>query len=253
VFVGPLPAFLVNAIQTFTTEQRTYNGAKQFCVSTSKPSAADQPSRPRSLYCFDPATGFLQTNIYEDIERSVSRTRPVHFQGHLIPGDLEVQSAGKVAFSAHLDSIEPITTVDEAAFVPPPDASTSEIIMVGQKGKLIGMSGPYPNGANGDFSISGGVAQGLLVQKTPPVYPPVAKAARVEGTVVLQARIAKDGSIAELKVISGHPTLTQAAIDAVKQWVYRPYLLNGNPIEILTTVNVVFALGQPPKPPSPNP
>ena len=93
------------------------------------------------------------------------------------------------------------------------------------------------------INISGGVAQGMLLQKVTPVYPPIAKAARVQGTVVLEAQISKSGSIENLKVISGPAMLQQAAIEAVKQWRYRPYLLNNEPVEVETTVNVIFSLG----------
>jgi len=92
-------------------------------------------------------------------------------------------------------------------------------------------------------SISAGVMTGMLVQKTQPIYPPIAKAARVSGTVVLQATISKAGTIENLHVISGPAMLQQAAMDAVKTWRYRPYLLNNEPVEVETTVNVIFTLG----------
>jgi protein TonB len=92
-------------------------------------------------------------------------------------------------------------------------------------------------------NISAGVAVGMLLQKTQPVYPPIAKAARVSGTVVLQATISKTGTIENLRVISGPAMLQQAALDAVKTWRYRPYLLNNEPVEVETTVNVIFSLG----------
>jgi protein TonB len=92
-------------------------------------------------------------------------------------------------------------------------------------------------------SISAGVMVGMLLQKTQPIYPPIAKAARVSGTVVLQATISKTGQIEGLHVISGPAMLQQAAMDAVKTWRYRPYLLNNEPVEVETTVNVIFTLG----------
>ena len=92
-------------------------------------------------------------------------------------------------------------------------------------------------------NISAGVAVGLLIQKTTPVYPPIAKAARVSGTVVLQATISKSGTIENLRVVSGPAMLQQAALDAVKTWRYRPYLLNNDPVEVETTINVIFTLG----------
>jgi protein TonB len=92
-------------------------------------------------------------------------------------------------------------------------------------------------------NISGGVAQGMLLNRTQPLYPPIAKAARVSGTVVLQATISKTGTIENLRVISGPAMLQSSALDAVRSWRYRPYLLNGDPVEVETTVNVVFTLG----------
>ncbi|HEX4581961.1 MAG TPA: energy transducer TonB, partial [Acidobacteriaceae bacterium] len=76
-----------------------------------------------------------------------------------------------------------------------------------------------------------------------PAYPPIARAARISGTVVLQATISKTGTIENLRVISGPPMLTQSALEAVKTWRYKPYQLNGEPVEVETTVNVVFNLG----------
>jgi protein TonB len=90
--------------------------------------------------------------------------------------------------------------------------------------------------------VSQGVMNGLLLDRILPVYPPIAKAAGMEGTVVLQATISKSGTIENLHVMSGPALLQQAALDAVRQWRYRPYLLNGDPIEVETTVNVVFKL-----------
>jgi protein TonB len=94
----------------------------------------------------------------------------------------------------------------------------------------------------GPAHISTGVADGLLIFKTVPRYPPIAVAARVEGTVILQAMISKNGMIVNLRVLSGPPMLHQAAVDAVSTWRYRPYTLNGEPVEVETTVNVVFSL-----------
>ncbi len=94
-----------------------------------------------------------------------------------------------------------------------------------------------------------GVTQGLLIHKVQPIYPVAARQAGVQGTVALPpAIIDKDGSIKELTVISGHPTLTQAAVDAVKQWRYKPYYFNGEPVLVQTTINVNFELdGSPSK------
>ena len=93
------------------------------------------------------------------------------------------------------------------------------------------------------MAVSSGVMQGNLLSKTQPIYPAIAKAARISGTVVLQATISKTGTIENLHVVSGPAMLQQAAMDAVRTWKYKPYLLNGDPVEVETQVNVVFNLG----------
>ena len=93
------------------------------------------------------------------------------------------------------------------------------------------------------FTISSGVATGMLIRKMPPAYPPIAKAAHVSGTVVLNATISKDGTIKDLHVVNGPAMLRQAAADAVRDWRYRPYRLNNQPVEVETTIDVIFTLG----------
>jgi protein TonB len=90
--------------------------------------------------------------------------------------------------------------------------------------------------------VSSGVQSGLLVRRVNPSYPPLARQARIQGVVLLQAQISKDGNIENLQLISGHPMLAPAAIEAVKQWKYKPYLLNGEPVEVETQVQVNFTL-----------
>ena len=94
------------------------------------------------------------------------------------------------------------------------------------------------------LSISSGVMAGNLLSRTLPQYPATVRALRIQGVVVLQATISKTGSIENLRVISGPPMLRQAAIGAVQTWRYKPYLLNGYPVEVETTINVVFNLGE---------
>lgn len=90
--------------------------------------------------------------------------------------------------------------------------------------------------------VSQGVATGLLIKKVQPNYPQLAKQARIQGQVVLTAEISKDGTIQNLQLVSGHPMLAPAAIEAVKQWRYKPYLLNGEPVAVETQVIVNFSL-----------
>ena len=90
--------------------------------------------------------------------------------------------------------------------------------------------------------ISQGVTRGLLIHRVEPGYPPLARAARVQGEVILTAVISVNGEIENLQLVSGHPMLVPAAISAVKQWRYKPYLLNGQPVEVETTITVIFSL-----------
>ncbi len=93
--------------------------------------------------------------------------------------------------------------------------------------------------------VNGGAVQAAkLVNKVQPVYPPLARQTRISGTVRLHALISKSGSVESLEVISGHPLLVRAAMDAVQQWRYQPTLLNGEPVEVDTTIDVIFSLNQ---------
>ena len=84
--------------------------------------------------------------------------------------------------------------------------------------------------------------EGYLIHQVEPVYPPLARAARVQGTVELHALITTQGTIEKLQVLRGHPLLVKAAVDAVDEWRYRPYVLNGEPVEVETDVTVKFSL-----------
>ena len=90
--------------------------------------------------------------------------------------------------------------------------------------------------------VSAGVQAGNLLHEVKPLYPQIAKAARVQGAVVLQANISKTGTIENLKVVSSHPMLVQSALDAVRQWRYKPYLLNGEAVDVETQITVNFTL-----------
>jgi periplasmic protein TonB len=90
--------------------------------------------------------------------------------------------------------------------------------------------------------VSAGVTKGMCIHREDPPYPPLARAARVQGDVVLTALINANGEIQNLQLVSGHPMLVPAAMAAVKTWRYKPYLLNGQPVEVETTITVIFSL-----------
>jgi protein TonB len=92
------------------------------------------------------------------------------------------------------------------------------------------------------LTISQGVSQGLIVKRVQPIYPSTALRLHLEGPVHLMATVGKSGNITTVKTLNGDPVLAQAAADAVKQWKYKPYLLNGEPVEIQTQVTINFKM-----------
>ena len=116
----------------------------------------------------------------------------------------------------------------------------------GVLGGIIGGTGaglPPPPKAPKMLRIGGNVAQANLIRQTMPVYPAIAKTAHVSGTVLLHAIIGADGTVQDLTYISGPPLLMKSAMDAVRQWRYKPTLLNGEPVPVDTQISVVFTLG----------
>jgi len=120
--------------------------------------------------------------------------------------------------------------------------------MGGVIGGVIGGAGtaapppPKPNVSR--VRVGGAVQAAKLVNRVQPMYPPLARQTRISGTVKLHAIIGKDGTVQQLNVESGHPLLVQAALDAVRQWRYQPTLLNGEPVDVDTEIDVIFSLAQ---------
>jgi TonB family protein len=190
--------------------------------------------------CFNAQSSALVSKIHALGVSEEHFEHPQTFLGNFVPGDIRIIRAGKLLWTVHLEAIEAIGEVRDADFAPPPDAHavTRQVKILTPRADG---SSPIPS----EIKVSPGIAQGLLRKSIAPEYPLVAKAAHVSGTVVLQAIIGKDGQIHDLKAVSGPPMLLQAALDAVQQWEYEPYRLNGETVEVLTTINVVFQLGDP--------
>jgi periplasmic protein TonB len=133
--------------------------------------------------------------------------------------------AGILFLASSLGAQQPSSILTDSPPPPPPGSTQA----------------PPPNSSaprppNGAVRISGGVMAGQLINRVAPVYPPT----DAQGTVVLHAIIAREGTVQQLSVISGPPALQAAAVDAVKQWRYQPYLLNGEPVMVDTTITVNF-------------
>jgi protein TonB len=120
--------------------------------------------------------------------------------------------------------------------------------MGGVIGGVIGGAGtaapPPPRPTASRIRVGGAVQAAKLVNRVQPMYPPLARQTRISGTVRLHAIIGKDGTVQQLTVESGHPLLVQSALDAVKQWRYQPTLLNGEPVDVDTEIDVIFSLAQ---------
>ncbi len=128
------------------------------------------------------------------------------------------------------------------------DMSTSDLgrgmpdgILHGSDG-VMPVAAPVPVPVTRTFRVSS-ILEGSILRRVQPVYPPLARTARIQGSVVLYAMISKAGTIENLRAISGPPMLVPAAIDAVSQWRYRPYILNNEPVEVETQITVNFMLG----------
>lgn len=172
-------------------------------------------------YCFDPNLPALR--IHYSWGASVEEFKHlVKVQGKYLASEVLLFEGKHRVLTATLDTIEGLNPSD-AALTPSPAALVPKVDKV---------------------NISAAVAVGSLIKKQPPVYPQDAKDARASGTVVLRATIGREGAIHDLHVISAPwPSLAAASLWAVSQWRYRPYMLNGEPVEVETTVNVIFSLG----------
>jgi TonB family protein len=161
--------------------------------------------------------------------------------GNPVLADAAVDAAKQWKFKPFIKNGRPVKAAVKLPFdfAPPADTAPTPTDAGGTAEKR---GDAASAGAPTRVRVSSDVIQGLILHREYPVYPIAAKQAKVQGTVILKAIISKEGTIKELQVISGDPLLLQAAIDAVKPWRYRPYILNGEPVEIETQIEVQFAL-----------
>ncbi|HUK18031.1 MAG TPA: energy transducer TonB, partial [Bryobacteraceae bacterium] len=193
------------------------------------------------------------TGLSDEAKSDLLAQLPVHVGDSVTPDQFGPILEAVRKFDSHLTVIFPSN----------PNITSSEMVLrisaPGTRGVVGGFSGgviggivastpraqdaaPAPNGPR--IMVGGGVQANKLAIQSTPVYPPLAKQARISGTVELSAVIGKDGHVMNLSVIKGHPLLVQSALDAVKDWVYQPTLLNGQPVEVSTTIDVNFTLAQ---------
>jgi TonB family protein len=172
-------------------------------------------------YCFDPNLPALRIN-YSFGTIATEFNQLVKVQGRMLAKEIAFYEGKRRLLTVKVDTIEGLTA-DNPAFIPAPEAIYSRADKV---------------------PISASISVGMLIKKQQPFYPQDAKDARVSGRVVLQAVIGKDGRTHDLKVVEAPwPSLAASALWAVSQWEYKPYLLGGEPVEVETTVNVIYTLG----------
>jgi TonB family protein len=170
-------------------------------------------------YCFDSHEPTLRA-YYSFGSTSMIYNKVVRMQGMFLARELAVFEGKRRILTASVDVIDAL-----AATAP----------------ELTPAQGAVPINGQRKITVSSAVAQGQLIKQVRPVYPQDAKEARTQGRVQLQALIGTDGHIHELSVIDGpSPSLIGAAMWAVSQWEYKPYLLNGEPVTVDTTINVIF-------------
>jgi TonB family protein len=172
-------------------------------------------------YCFDTALPILRMSAsFGTVTMEFNKI--VKMQDHYLARDILMLEGKRKILSSEIDSITNLDPSDPA-LTPPPEASQSKI--------------------DKPVQISPGIAVGSLLKKQVPVYPLDAKDAHVSGTVVLDATIGMDGAVDDLRVVSTPwPSLAASALWAVSQWEYKPYVLNGDAVEVETTINVIFSL-----------
>ncbi len=206
-------------------------------VSNAVPPAVASPAVSRTPA---PAAQTPSNPAIKKVEETAKTEDPV-------PAPAAPKSAPR-AFQAPLTSR--IAIGDPQVLSEPPALSTITALPVNPSSAMPSVKPPsalvppVPAPAAQFLRVATNLQSAKLIRKVAPVYPPVAKSARIQGTVRFSATVGKDGNITNLQFVSGPSLLVPAAADAVKQWIYRPTLLNGQPVEVLTDIQIDFSLNQ---------
>lgn len=201
--------------------ERTFGSTKVPCTALIA-SGTTQTVENAEGYCFSTTNAVLlyatkRDRLFQTLFQEIGL---VH--GHYFAHDMQLLLEGKPWLKVHIDQLEGLGTTGKQALTVPDGAT------------------PVTRRVSG----TGDITAGRLVKKAVPQYPLAAKQQGVQGTVILDGVINTEGHVQQIQVLAGPPMLQQAAIDAVKQWVYTPYLLAGKPVEVETEINVVFALAR---------
>ncbi|MGA2252825.1 energy transducer TonB [Terracidiphilus sp.] len=214
-FTDPLPTPEAVALYSYTPEQIKFNNVAFNCRVLHGQQATQGSSIATGLiYCFDPAKPVLRISESTTESTRVLYNTVASFQGKFIGSDLRISRSGKPAAVARLDTIEPLNAADTLSIAPTSDAVPPQTV-----------------------NVSTAVAQGQLMHQANPQPPMEALQSGTVGTVTLEATIDTDGRV---KILNGPLLLQPAAVEAVHSWEYRPYLLNGEPVQMHTTIRVEF-------------
>ena len=222
----PKPADLDPEKVRFQREEENFSGVKLPCVMVIRKMPLGHgiqvvPMGMFPTYCFTPEHPILRS-YFAYGGTSVIYNKIARLQGMLLPREVTIFAGKRRLLHASVDTVDGISA--SALELKPRDG------LVPTRDVSVG--------------IASGVAVGFLQKRVQPVYPQDAKDARIQGKVVLEATIGTDGRVHELNVLEGpSPSLIASAMVSVSQWEYRPYLLNGVPVEVHTTVNVIYSLG----------
>ena len=198
--------------------------AKLSCVKLSYPLRSNLvvPEDFFPTSCFEPTIPALRVNSQGSLRTTYNQI--ITFQGHYLARELHATSDGKPKFDLKLDVVEGLKEPPEALLMPPGNALPVDIMTV-------------------PLRLENGSSWLIRLKDAVPVYPPNAKDRRIQGSVVMQITIGRDGHVASLRVTSGRSELQQAALDAVRQWFYSPFRVMGEPVDVDIEVKVNFNLG----------
>ena len=211
----------------FENYQRSFGAEKLPCTAIkTREYNSTQSDSPGFCFARTQAVVFYANTAHAVTQTAFEHIKLLH--GLYLAWDMQEFLGGRPWLKLHVDSLEGLTPAGFSALTVPPAASPATRLV---------RSGDHD--ANRLLTLE----YGKLLKKTVPSYPSTAKQMGVEGTVFLDVLIRKDGTIGWLRVLGGPPALQQPALDAVKQWVYQPPMLDGKPVELEARINVVFNLG----------
>jgi TonB family protein len=187
--------------------------------------------------------------LSDELAEKVTAGLPVHVGDAFSNDDLTRVKAALKEVDEHLDVFTRIAGSEVTLMFmlrPSGSAARPGVLIENSTNVATPVPADLPPPASGMMRIrvGGNVQASNLIKKVTPMYPPLAKQARIQGTVQFTALIGADGSIQSLQLVSGHPLLVPSAQDAVKQWMYKPTLLNGNPVEVITQIDVNYTLSE---------